>query len=78
MIHLNDAEKEKVLDYLRSGEEIAVAPGYAVDHLSGEYTKIDLIAYSDGTDTWSSEDIFNFERNNEDFNFSLIQRILKN
>lgn len=74
---LSEQERNKVLQYLKSGEVIAAAPGYVQNHVTGGYTRINLLAYSDGTHDWTSEDIFNFENNNEDFDEGLINYILK-
>lgn len=75
---MNKTEKNKILAYLRTGEEIAVAPGYAQDHVTGEYTRTELVAYSDGTFDWTSEDIYNLEEHDEIFDKDLIEHILQN
>lgn len=75
---LTEKDKNKVLAYLKDGEEIAVAPGYVQNHVTGSYTRIELVAYSDGTFDWTSEDIYNLEVNNEIFHKKLIKHILKN
>ena len=70
-------EKEKILAYLNSGEEIAVGAGCVIDHADGEYTQIELIAYTDGVYYWSNEQIYNFEKNDEVFDKELFEYILK-
>ena len=70
-------EKRIVLNYLNSGEPIAAAAGCVLNHTTNEYTEIPMIALSDGKNTWTSEDIFNFEENDEVFDLLLIQYILK-
>lgn len=70
-------EKEKILTYLNSGEEIAAGGGYVMDHKSGEYTRIALLAYSDGAHVWTNEQMYNFEKNDEVFDEKLFEYILK-
>jgi len=70
-------EKRLVLNYLNSGEPIAAAAGCVLNHNTNEYTNIPLIALSDGKNTWTSEDIYNLEKNDEVFDKLLIQHILK-
>ena len=70
-------EKRLVLNYLNSGEPIAAAAGCALNHTTNEYTDIPMIALSDGKNTWTSEDIYNLEKNDEVFDELLIQHILK-
>ncbi len=70
-------EKKKTLDYLKSGNEIAVAAGYVIDHKTQKLTRIPLIALSDNVSDWTTEDIYNMEHNDEIFNEEIIKRILK-
>ena len=70
-------EKERILTYLNSGEEIAVGAGYVLNHKSGEYTRIELLAYSDGVYDWTNEQMYNFEKNDEVFDEKLFDYILK-
>lgn len=48
--------KDKILRYLRAGEEIAYAPGFVRDLATGEYTSIELVSYADEESEWTSED----------------------
>lgn len=75
---MNPKQKRKVLEYLKSCEELAAAPGYAIDHKTGKYTQVELMSFGDGIDEWTSEDIFNLEYNNEVFNKDLFERIIRN
>ena len=68
-------DKQKVIDYLRSGEVVAVAAGFPQDRRTGEYVMEEYFWYTDGIDDWTTEDIISFERYGEVFNASLIARI---
>jgi hypothetical protein len=69
--------KDKILKYLRAGEEIAYAAGFVRDIINDEYTSIDLVSYADEESEWTSEDIYNFEKHNIVFDSQLFERIVK-
>lgn len=74
---MTENEKERIISYLNSGEVIAAGAGYVLDNKSGEYTRIPLLAYSDGVNVWTNEQIYNFEKNDEMFDGKLFEYILK-
>lgn len=74
---MTKADKEKVLSYLRKGFEVAVAAGWPVDHKTGESVQEEYFCYTDKEDYWTTEDIINFDRNDELFNKGLIDKILR-
>lgn len=76
MLAINASEKQAVLDYLRNGEELAIASGYPKNRKNGEVIQVEWISYTDGIDEWTTEDIINFDLNSDVFNESLIRRIL--
>lgn len=76
MIQLQNKDKKKILTYLKNGTEDAVAPGYVVDHVTGERTDIELIAYTDGMFDWTTDQIYHFETYGEQWNDTLFAKIL--
>ena len=74
---MKEKEKERILAYLNAGEEIAVGAGCVMNHVNGEYTQIELIAYTDGVYDWTNEQIYNFEKNDEVFDEKLFDYILE-
>ena len=75
---LTAIEKETVLKYLKNGKEVASAASCVIDHNNSHNTQIPLVALSDGYFQWTTEDIYNREKNNELFDDKLIKSILKN
>lgn len=75
---LTSIEKETVLKYLKNGKEVASAASCVIDHNNSHITKIPLVAFSDGFFQWTTEDIYNLEKNNELFDDKIIKYILNN
>ncbi len=73
---MNPEAKEKAIRYLKQGQVIAVAAGYPKNRKTGEEIREEFLAYSDGVYDWTTEDILNFELNDELFNKELIMRAI--
>lgn len=56
--------KNRVLEYLRKGKIIAVAPGRIRDVFTDEAVPGEILAYSDGKYYWNSETIYYFKKYN--------------
>lgn len=56
--------KDKVLNYLKSGSVIAVAPGIPKDVLTGQKIPGDMTLQSDGEFEWRSEIAYYFDKYN--------------
>ena len=69
--------KEKVLRYLTHANITAAAPGSAVDIISGEKIRGELLAYSDGEYEWTSTVPFYVERYNLKLPDEFIKKIMK-
>lgn len=68
--------KNRVLEYLRKGKIIAVAPGRIRDIFTDEAVPGEILAYSDGKYYWNSETIYYFEKYNMKLPDEFINRIL--
>lgn len=56
--------KNKILNYMKNGNVVAVAAGRATDIISGEVIDEELFCYSDGKYSWRSDTIYYFEKYN--------------
>ena len=55
-------EKEKILKYLKSGEEYGAAAMSMKDVFTGKYTGIEYIFFADDKYAWSTELIYHVEK----------------
>lgn len=68
--------KNRILQYLRSGKVIAAAPGRMWDVFSDKPIPGEMLAYSDGTYYWGSEAIYYFDKYNMKLPDEFVCRIL--
>ena len=57
-------DKDKILNYLKRGEVVAVAAERATDLITGKTIDGELFCYTDGKYTWRSDTIYYFEKYN--------------
>ena len=57
-------DKGKVLSFLKSFEPKAAAAGHFNDEVTGEAVDVDWLSYSSGTFSWTTADIYHFEKYN--------------
>jgi len=70
--------KAKILAYLKSGREGAMAPGYLYDRVSNGATLIrNPVCYNDGVYMWRSDVIYYYEKYNIDLPEDFIKHALK-
>ena len=63
MLTCADPDKERILGYLRTAKPVAVAAGYFRDEMTGEtLVGMDDLGYVSGGYSWSTKDIYHFER----------------
>ncbi len=74
---MNPKDKEKVLRYLKGGRVVAAATGYPKNRRTGKEIREEMLAYTDGVFEWTTEDILNFELNDEMFNQKLIRQVIQ-
>ena len=55
-------DKEKVLSFLKSFEPKAVAAGHFEDEITGDVVNTDWLSYSSGSFSWTTADIYHFEK----------------
>lgn len=69
-------EKEMILEYMGSFDPYAVA-GMVYDCITRQKTKEENVGFSDGTFSWSSQDIYHLERYDAAVSEDFIQNIMK-
>lgn len=68
--------KSDILSYLKQARVTAVAPGWAIDVMTGERIEGSLLSYSDGEYAWRSDTIYYFERYNLKLEKEFIKHVL--
>ena len=59
-----DAEKQKIIEYLKKGKHIAESPSRVTDFITGQPIKTPLSMLSDGYYSWRSDIIYYYENYN--------------
>lgn len=67
--------KGKILKHLKSGKSIFATSTPIVDIFTGKPANIELCTYTDGNFTWTSEEIYYFEKYNLKLNDEFINSV---
>ena len=71
------SQKEKVLDYLKSGHAAAATSAKLKDYISGEDISGETIGYTDGEFAWRSDLCYYFEKYNFKLPKEFVDKALK-
>lgn len=71
-------EKEKVLEYLKSGEHYCASARAVTDRVTGELTGLEDNWKTDGVYCWSEDTVYHFEAHNLPLPNEFIVHVMKN
>lgn len=74
---IKDAEKDIIVEYLKSGKHIAESPSRLTDLITGQPIGIPLSMQSDGQYSWRSDVVYYYEKYNIKLNDDFVAHVLK-
>ena len=70
-------QKQKILAYMKAGKDDGIRCSHVHDYIEDENVMLTVRLYTDGEYSWTSEEIYHFEKYNLELNEDFVKKVFE-